>query len=897
LETEIFKVPTKKQFTHLLFSAIEREITSFIRDEISSPEFWPETIYLDSLEKMKNDPRSAIGERTFVDYLYFQQKLEAVARNSHQFQMTPAGESIVQNLDDLFKLNGIRNDVAHPKPLGDEDIEFIVVLSRSLVQIGFGESEISQVLKEIEGISEPGSSLKSNIVSDVLNNLPSKEYDDTGFVGRNKLIGQIVKDLKSKSSINSYIWLTGLGGFGKTAIAREVANRLLWDKDKPFDLILWVSFKTHELTSHGIERLRDALISASDSIQEFPLFTTDSKKTLHELFAELEQLETLIIFDNCETYPGEIEEITQANPPSSIKFLFTSRRRGEFGRTISIEKMEFDECRHFLVKLNKSYPSIELDNLVKNPTGFATILQLVGMAPLGIKWLARACNTGMNIDAILQKRESLLRYCVENVYNGLSQESRKVLNYLQISRSPLSIGDLKVLLENFEAQDLLTYISDLTRVGLVKKESTEYRSVFTADETTRDFLILTNQISDQERKELEKSFRKISKRSPKVIEDFFSPYTVDGRKIEPLVSNALAQFLLPKNKQKRTRDELINEANQFIESAPKYWETYRVLGEIYWWFGEKLRAVELIEQAIAVCPSDLILSRSRLHYFLSVKLTEIDEIRASAEAQISVQLNECYETVIHYGRLLVYQNKNTEGEEELKKAYSYAYSARDKFYAAWAILRSYKRRCESLQGEDLFYSSRFALNFWLSTTELLWDCPAEKHDDVLDDVLETLRYFCEGYQSSSAYGSTAPSEFSDTLSLMDDALVAWHNPNWLSTRLNGKYRTELLNKIKSITEALPSLSPSLRLRIDRSLENAELKDVERISSPLKIWYVEKRYGFLKTLVNGNEIDVFIPVKNLVRASDEEKLKSGKPLVSGVVIAGDKGYFLTGIRVE
>jgi len=888
------------QTIQLLFTAIEKEMTSLLKDELIEEDFWPKNVIDGAKLQLVSDPRSGVGERNFIDYLYFQQKIEAIARNEKIISMTPRGESFVTNLQVLLSLNGIRNDVAHPKPFSENDLLLVVELCRNLVQTGLGESEISRILLEISADGMFQNTNKPIPVSSVLNNLPKREYDDTGFVGRNKLIGQVVNDLKSKTSLNSFIWLTGLGGFGKTAIAREVAERLLWDKDRPFEAIVWVSFKTHELTARGISRFTSLLVSASQKIQEVPLLSDSENRSLKDLFEELGQLETLLIFDNCETYPGEIEEIVEAQPPNSVKFLFTSRLLGEFGRNVSVDRMAFEECKHFLSKLNRTYPSQEVNELLSNQIEFEKILEIIGKAPLGIKWMARACNMGTSLETVIRERDSLVRYCVENVYARLSDQEKRVLKYLLISRSAHSIGDLRVLMSDVTSEELLECIREVSRVGLVKLQTTELRKVYAIDEITRDFLVLTEQVSQQERSEVEKLIRDIEKLSAGQTEIAFSPYRVDAKEVEPYVHGELTR-LLKRPKNAPSRDELVDQAKEMINSAPKYWETYRVLGEIYSWFGEIGLCIEMHERAIELCPKDRHFSLSRLHYLLSTKLILEDAAEAAcAHALDALSLHESYQTLFLYGRCLIYTKQYEQAEETLEMALRIAGNSTNEFFALWELFKVHKRRCEDSKGNELLTAGKHALQFWFSTTQLIWDCPPNEQASMIDDVLWVITSLCSGLIAVQEGQNTSEQiiETENLLVRFDDVMAALGNVEWPSLVFKGKYRKHLLESLFKSLYLFTNLPISIREKIDRGLELAEVKPQLQISENIKVWYSERRYGFVTAVIEGEEIDVFFNQKSLRQTSDEFRLREGKTKITGSVNRSNDGrYFLTKVVVD
>ncbi len=877
-----------EQIARALFAAVENEVTRLLIDEIGSAQYWPEKVRQDAEEDLKEDPRSSIGHRSFIYYLYWQQKIEALSRNKSTLEMTPRGASFVFNIEKLLSLQAIRNDLAHPRPITIEDLALLIDVCRSLVQNGLGDSEVSEELIKVDAFKEPNTNKTLSPVNLVLNNLPHREYDDTGFVGRNRLIKQIVKDLKSKRAIHRFIWLTGIGGVGKTAIAREVTERLLWDSEPSFDLILWVSFKTHELTAFGSSVITDSLLSASQMIEKFPLLSGESGKSLADIFEELGQLETLIVFDNCETYPGDIQEIVDSNPPDSISFLFTSRRLGEFGRSAPVDRMEFDECQYFLAKLNRIYPSQDVTDLLSDTNKFATILDFIGMAPLGIKWLVRACNTGTSLEMAINNRASLLKYCVENVYLKLSTDAKRILHCLQLTRDPLSVGDLKVLFGNLNSEDLVEHIVDLARVGLVKSRNTEYRTVYVLDDTTRDFLIVTDQISVIERGELERSFKqaqRLLKWDPNIT---YSPFAVDGRDFEPLVQVSLRQLLRPPAYQKKSKEELISTAKQLVESAPKYWETHRVLGELYWGVGEATKCLELYQTAISICPKTHPFSLSRLHYLKSLKLTESDEAGALEEAKLAIDYNECNTTLLQYGRLLMFMKHFLEAETIFLKAIAGSKSDSEIFYSSNAMFDCYRRRCEDLKGQDCFDAAVKTLDYWLSTVSLSWDCPGKEIHEIVHHIIDViqnsliLNLFIEDSEANKLETVRLITRIDNTL----DGLGFKDWPQLESTRSFNRHN--LVRDLIKVNTLVPSLPVSFVDKISFTADLIGLND-KKVTGNLKVWYPQKRFGFLVASVDGEFVDVYIHSANLVNRDDEAKLLNGTASITGILKKGTKKH--------
>ncbi len=881
---------------YTLFLALEREITDFIKIELSDEQLWPELIVQEAVERQISDPSSHNSSRHFVDYLYFQQKLEGIARNRNALSVLSKGTALIDAMPQLLSLNGLRNDTAHARDLAQDELGALFRVCRELVAGGFGGGAISEILDKYEDLlsaSHPPSALGP----DVLHNLPPREYEDTGFVGRNGLITEVVKALKSKSGLNNYLWLTGLGGFGKTAVAREVAERLYWDRDSPFEIIIWLSFKTHELTTEGPSQIKESIQGALEGLQELPFLAGTESTSLADVFAELGHFDTLVVMDNCETYPGDMQEFVDADPPSSIKFLFTSRQNGEFGRTIPVPQLDINECRHFVAKLNRSYVSADISSLLRNESQLEQTLKLVGMAPLNLKWLVRTCNLGTSLETVLSNRDMLVKYCVENVYEQLNSQAKRVLHCLQVSRRPLSVGDIKVLLSELTADDLNGHIATLSRVGLIVKQSRGLRTVFAVDDTVREFLMLSGLVDDDDARELRRRrnshFRKTKNRSS---ESVYSPYFVDGREVEPLVCAELSRLLKPRWKSVDSYETIVQTALEMIESTPRFWEAYRVLSEIYGRLGETDRSIEYLERAIAVCPSDREFSRSRLHFFLGLRLQEVDDERASEEFGEALRLNRDFQTLLNFGRSLIYIGEFARAETTLLEAREAVAQPQEAFFADKALFDCYRRQSEGLFGDELLVAGLKAVKFWLSSTELLWDGPQRKKDFITSDVVAAIGYVCTGLVKATKISEEDREVVAETILRADSVFEKWGIQNW--PRLLESDKHPGLKSLASIVNRDPKLRNRLVQKIDDAMNAAGMGGVGEVSGNLIVWFPERGYGFVTTMIDDKPCEAYFNRASLRAPDDEVRLAFGQPIIRGMLHrTQDEKYYLLGVLVS
>ena len=178
-----------------------------------------------------------------ISYLDFQEFYVLLIKNKN---LLPGSYSIELKklIPELDKIVAIRNRVMHTRPLMSGDFLQVYSLAESILAIESvywltllgTKNKIEQDPSYVLTLSMP--SYKNN-ENEISHNLPVPDFDNTGFIGRQKDIEGIKKLILGNNPVISII---GDGGIGKTALALKVAYDILDIKEKnPFDIIIWSS--------------------------------------------------------------------------------------------------------------------------------------------------------------------------------------------------------------------------------------------------------------------------------------------------------------------------------------------------------------------------------------------------------------------------------------------------------------------------------------------------------------------------------------------------------------------------------------------------------------------------------------------------------------------------------
>lgn len=209
----------------------------------------------------------------------------------------------------------------------------------------------------------------------VYQNLPAPTYSQ--FVMRAEAFAEVLDGLSKRSAA---VIIVGLGGNGKTSLAREVADACLKDENSParFDAAVWVSDKDRPGTTN-LSIVLDEIARTLD-YPGFTQFEHDEKR--REVEQLLRRQRVLVCLDNVETITDGALIAWLLNLPEPSKTLITTReyrreyRRG--GWPVELRGMSDSEAWQLI---HERARLLKIDQLIGAPDQVEPLLAATGGNP------------------------------------------------------------------------------------------------------------------------------------------------------------------------------------------------------------------------------------------------------------------------------------------------------------------------------------------------------------------------------------------------------------------------------------------------------------------------------------------------------------------------------------
>ena len=128
------------------------------------------------------------------------------------------------------------------------------------------------------------------------------------------------------------------------------------------------------------------------------------------------------------------------------------------------------------------------------------LVQQLGASRLGLKWFVSGLEMGKEPAELVRNREQLVRFCVENVFESLDQESKAVSSVLHILGRPVTAQELHLYLPEISSDRLRASIQFLIRRMLVHRDLVpgSVSESFESSESLSDYLRVANAIDPDE---------------------------------------------------------------------------------------------------------------------------------------------------------------------------------------------------------------------------------------------------------------------------------------------------------------------------------------------------------------------------------------------------------------
>ena len=458
------------------------------------------------------------------------------------------------------------------------------------------------------------------VTSNIPHNVPTPDYEfEGGYVGREDDIKKVTSLLEG--NLHRVITITGAGGVGKTALALRVIQKYLRNSKSKFDGIVWLSAKETKLTYLGIEDVEPTVRSYEELLDTIidvmgygALESTVEQKEIdiNDLFDIHRSI--LIVIDNLETIRDEriINFILDVHP--STKLLITSRTGlGQVERRYELKQLKEKEA---IVLFRLVAQDKRLNNLLELSDDTIKVYdKKITCYPLAIKWVIGQVAIGKDINIVSnlinETTSDISKFCFDQIYNALSESSKKILCVLSMFDEPPPSGVLNYML-NTSSENFEDSIRELILVSLVipeqyKTEQSEILSKYAMLSLTRGYVrqqldkvsVLKRDIA--ERLQTVQATLEEAERAKKQYR--FSLSNLGASTEEEKVAAMLATTAHQKYQGGRYIDA-VEDYKRANKIAPRFSSVYRNWAVMESQEGHSIEAEQLIKKASQLSPHD-----------------------------------------------------------------------------------------------------------------------------------------------------------------------------------------------------------------------------------------------------------------------------------------------------
>lgn len=496
-----------------LISAIESDLRIIIAETINQGENIEKSIPNDVLQNIKKrfyenhkeEYKKEYSVSSLLEFTDFSDLSKLLHKNK-ETQSIFSKEEIIEVTKKLEQYTTIRNRICHSRPLEPSDIVHLTDFSVELLKLSNRE-RWKNIQLALNNLNDPAFALSLKIPeywniqnNQIYNNLPLPEFDDTGFLGREKERESIKQLIYSYTKVISII---GEGGIGKTAIALRCLYDVLEEMESSdsniFDMIIWVSLKANRLTASGVEQIKNSITNSIGLYNEIVKNVGgDTGSTLEETISEIkeymEQFNILLCIDNLETISSnEVREFL-ANIPDRSKVVITTRvGLGELEYRYKLDKLDEKSSVNLMRTLSRLLNVESISK--KNNESLKQISIRLFNNPLLMKWYVLSLANGKGSSSLLNKEnqsyQEALKFCFEKLYEQLKPIEKKLINAITYMRRPVSAVELRFVLDDLgelEIEDGLHQLNNSSMLKSVSNSSPDESITYILTDIAEEFI-------------------------------------------------------------------------------------------------------------------------------------------------------------------------------------------------------------------------------------------------------------------------------------------------------------------------------------------------------------------------------------------------------------------------
>lgn len=567
------------------------------------------------------------------------------------------------------RLISTRNRVMHARPLEYDDLARTSELADILVREPQLWPNLTSTLTDLSKSPELVLKLQIpayNEPTKILHNLPLPDFDETGFIGRQGALNNLVR---ACLGVYPVITVVGEGGLGKTSLALKAAYEILDSKDSKFEAIIFVTAKATQLTANEISRIKGA-ISSSLGLMEAAVSVLggDAQNPIEELKELLRTFRILLIIDNLETVlDHHLKEVLEDMPFGSKMLITTRIGLGAFEFPVKLEGLTDNEA----VQLLRATADVRSTNRLTRTSNdkLSVYCRRMRNNPLHIKWFVSAVQIGKRPEEVLADEKIFLKFCLSNVFDQVSNDARHIVRTLLALGGSYTVAELSYLTE-MDEDTLLKAVQELMRTNMFLMTSSHlgntYESRYELSQLARAYLTKFYPAAKELQVKLLSLKNKLISGSEEqknaAKKNPLSPYTIHMRGRSDWV---IAKHLRDALALAKERD--FEEALRLVEKAkilsPDFYECYRVEGWINALIGNASEAYDSYERAISTEPKA---ANARM-MFAGFLLRDLHDAERAAEELLEVikLLPDNPEPKLEFARCCLYLARFDEAEEIL----------------------------------------------------------------------------------------------------------------------------------------------------------------------------------------------------------------------------------------